>query len=88
MLRITRHTGAGSAQTIQLEGKLLGPWLDEVREACAGAMARSGRTRLDLAAVTFVDTAGVALLRELIRHGVEIAACSGYVAELLQGADT
>ena len=88
MLRITRHTGAGSAQTIQLEGKLLGPWLDEVREACAGAMAGSGRTRLDLAAVTFVDTAGVALLRELIRHGVEIAACSGYVAELLQRADT
>ena len=87
MLMITRRTGAESAQTIQLEGKLLGPWLDEVREACAGAMAGSGRTRLDLAAVTFVDTAGVALLRELIRHGVEIAACSGYVAELLQGAD-
>jgi len=87
MLRITRLTGADSAQTIKLEGKLLGPWVEEVREACAPAMARSGRTRLDLAAVTFVDTAGVGLLRELIRQGVEIAACSGYVAALLHGAD-
>ena len=88
MLRITRLTSGDSAQTIKLEGNLLGPWVDEVRGACAQAMARPGRTRLDLAAVTFVDTAGVALLRELIRQGVEIAACSGYVAELLQGADT
>ncbi|HKB35997.1 MAG TPA: hypothetical protein VKD72_06055 [Gemmataceae bacterium] len=88
MLRITRITGADSAQTIKLEGKLLGPWVDEVREACAQAMARSGRTRLDLVAVTFADAAGVALLRELIRQGVEIAACSGYVAELLHAEDS
>jgi ABC-type transporter Mla MlaB component len=83
MLRITRRTGAESAQTIQLEGKLLGPWLDEVREACAGAMARSGRTRLDLAAVTYVDAAGLQLLRDLMAQGVEIAACSSFVGELL-----
>ena len=87
MLRITRLTSGDSAQTIKLEGKLLGPWVEEVWEACTQAMARSGRTRLDLAAVTFADAAGVALLRELIRQGVEIAACSGYVAELLHGAD-
>jgi ABC-type transporter Mla MlaB component len=88
MLRITLLTGADSAQTIKLEGTLLGPWVDEVREACAGAMARPGRTRLDLTAVPFVDTAGVALLRELISRGVEIAGCSGYVAELIHRADT
>ncbi len=87
MLRITRLTGADSAQTIKLEGKLLGPWVDEVRAVCAQAMARSGRTRLDLAEVTFADAAGVELLRELIRQGVEISACSGYVAELLHGED-
>src|SRR5262245_16031831 len=34
------------AQTIKLEGNILGPWVDEVRGACAQAMARSGRPRL------------------------------------------
>jgi len=88
MLRITRIAGADPTKTIKLEGKLLGPWVDEVRKACAQAMAGSSRTRLDLSAVTFVDAAGVALLRELIRQGVEIAACSGYVAELLHAEDS
>jgi hypothetical protein len=40
--------------------------------------------RLDLAAVTYVDAAGVELLRDLIAEGVEIAACSSFVHELLQ----
>ncbi len=85
MLRITEMASTESVSTIKLEGKLLDPWVGEVRKACAAARVRSGRTRLDLAAVTFVDAAGVDLLRELIRQGVEIAACSGYVAEILQG---
>ena len=81
MLRITRRTGAESAQTIQLEGEILVPWVRAVREACT----KRGRRprRLDLAAVTYVDAAGVELLRDLMAEGVEIAACSSFVGELL-----
>ena len=78
MLRITRILEPHSAPTLRLEGKLLEPWIEELLQEYADGI------RLDLSAVTFVDTAGAMLLRQLIERGTEIVACSGYVAELLQ----
>ena len=86
MIRLTRIAGPRATQTIKLEGKLLGPWVDEVRKACASGAAPTGRTSLDLAALTFVDAAGVGLLRELIDRGIEVDVCSSYVAELLRAS--
>jgi len=71
-------------QAIRLEGKLLRPWVDEVRKACVSATDPACRTSLDLSALTFVDAAGEELLRKLIGQGVEVVACSSYVAELLR----
>jgi anti-anti-sigma regulatory factor len=88
VLKITRIARAGAAPILKLEGYLLGPWVDEVRQACAEPAAGAGRTCLDLAAVTFVDAAGAELLRDLIRQGTEVAACSSFVAELLHLEDT
>jgi hypothetical protein len=86
MLRITRFTGTHPTQTIRLEGKLLRPWIDEVRKACASGTDPAGRTTLDLSALTFVDAAGEELLRELIGQGIEVVSCSSYVAELLRAS--
>jgi hypothetical protein len=84
MLRLTRIAGANSTQTIRLEGKLLGPWVEEVRKACG--TVRSVRTSLDLSALAFVDGAGERLLRDLIGRGIKVVACSNYVAELLRSS--
>ena len=81
MLKITRVPHKGQGLTIKLEGEVFGPWVDSVRAACA-IRGRRPR-RLDLAAVTYVDAVGVELLRDLIAEGVEIAACSSFVRELL-----
>jgi anti-anti-sigma regulatory factor len=70
--------------TVKLEGEILAPWVDAVRDACAKLGRVSRRLRLDLAAVTYADTAGVQLLRELAGQGVEIAACSSFLRALLQ----
>ena len=86
MLRITRIEGTLPTQTIRLEGKLLRPWVDEVRQACASGTDPAGRTSLDLSALTFVDATGEKLLRELIGQGIEVVACSSYVAELLRAS--
>jgi hypothetical protein len=51
------------------------------RHACA-VRGRRPR-RLDLTAVTYVDAAGIQLLRDLMAEGVKIAACSSFVGELL-----
>ena len=84
MLRITRLMGTHLTQTIRVEGKLLRPWVDEVRKACVSGTDPARRTSLDLSALTFVDAAGEGLLRELIGQGIEVLACSSYVAELLR----
>jgi ABC-type transporter Mla MlaB component len=82
VLKITEMPG----QAFRLEGKLLGPWVDELRSACTPPLERHELVQLNLAAVTFVDAAGAELLRELINHGVAITGCSGFVAALLYGA--
>jgi anti-anti-sigma regulatory factor len=82
VLKITRLSHKGRDLTIKLEGELLGAWVSAVRDVCAGRGRRP--RRLDLAAVTYVDAAGVQLLRDLIADGVEIAACSSFVGELLR----
>jgi anti-anti-sigma regulatory factor len=82
MLRMTR-TQSGPATIIFVEGKILGPWVDEVRSAVAAVPDGQAR-RLDLTGVTFVDAAGAELLAALRRDGVEIASCSHFVADLLE----
>jgi hypothetical protein len=69
--------------TIKLEGEILAPWVDTVRDACSTGGRRPGRLRLDLATVSYADAAGTQLLHDLMREGIEIAACSSFLAELL-----
>jgi hypothetical protein len=78
MLRITRMAGPEPAETMKLEGKLVGPWVDALRECCAGQEG----LHLDLSAVSFIDAAAVKLLRELLARGMTCT-CSALVAELL-----
>jgi ABC-type transporter Mla MlaB component len=85
MLRITHTHGDDLVSTLKLEGKLLGPWVTELARSCDALPYSPERLRLDLSAVSFVDEPGVALLRDLLRRGATLAACSGLVAELLHG---
>jgi len=82
MLRITHSKSNGILSVVKLEGKLLGPWVAELR-ALFQEPARVGDCRLDLSELVFADAAGAALLQELRREGIEIEACSPFVAELL-----
>jgi ABC-type transporter Mla MlaB component len=74
MLRITTHTTA-EGLTFQLEGRLVGPWVTELRE-CWQRTRSDGRcpVRVDLRAVTYADAAGTALLADLYRQGAELLA--------------
>ena len=87
MLKITEIGWNDSGRTFKLEGKLLGPWVDELRNVCTQPLERFEQVGLDLAAVTFVNAVGAELLRELIRQGIIITQCSAFVAELLHAED-
>jgi hypothetical protein len=81
MLRIS-ESGRGETRVIRLEGKLLEPWVEEVQALFAGLEAQA-LPGLDLAGLSFVDRPGLDVLRRLHRQGVQIKACSPFVAELL-----
>ena len=84
MIRITHVSAPDAALTLKVEGKLLEPWVGELLQACTGGRSRPQPIKLDLSALHFVDEAGARLLRDLIRQGIQVTKCSGYVAELLR----
>ena len=87
MLRITwiDAEGSDSNRTLKLEGKILGPWVDELGRACEVSGLPQHCLRLDLAAVTFVDSIGLKLLDDLLRQGATIVGCSDFISVLLNG---
>jgi ABC-type transporter Mla MlaB component len=88
VLKISWVTRRRRAPILKLEGELVGPWVELVRDACAPQALRADRAALDLSAVTFADAAGAALLRDLTQHGMAITASSRFIAELLQVPDS
>ena len=83
MLKITQRVTPVEGTIVVLEGKLLEPWVAEVR-ALFSQPVPAPLPRLDLSALTFVDAAGIELLQNLLREGVAVESCSAFVATLLR----
>jgi len=75
MLRITTNDDPGCL-TFQLEGKLAGPWVQELQDCWQKTMAEHRRpvVRVDLTGVTFLDTAGKEFLAALHAQGAHFVA--------------
>ena len=75
MLRITADDQP-RILSFRLEGRLEGPWVEELQKCWRGLVARAGTPalRVDLTGVTFVDTAGKAQLTAMHREGAEFIA--------------
>ncbi|MGA2255718.1 MAG: hypothetical protein ABSG53_13820 [Thermoguttaceae bacterium] len=83
MLRITA-TRNDSQTILKLEGKLLEPWIEELRGAYTLAKSRSEQVVLNLADLSYADEAGTRLLCNFVQRGVAIGECSAFVTELLR----
>jgi anti-anti-sigma regulatory factor len=87
MLRIT-VISEPELLTFRLEGKLAGPWVQELAQCWQTTLASQGKPglRLDLTGVTFVDAAGKQFLAALHLEGAEfvVSGCSmrAMVAEI------
>lgn len=90
MLRISHESTTAARVMVRLEGEINGRWVDELRRVCdralVGAVADERRLVLDLANVSSIDPAGLALFRELATRLV-VTNCSPYLAELLKDLD-
>lgn len=73
MLRITRRTD-GELIVFELEGRLAGPWVEELAGCWLEASARAPQLVLELKEITFVDASGRKLLAEMHRAGVRFHA--------------
>src|SRR5260370_37647108 len=75
MLKITSQR-IGNDVTLELEGKLAGPWVAELRRFWRELKAGGGMEGVEVrvCAVTFIDAAGKLLLSEMYLEGVELVA--------------
>ena len=86
MLKISIINNSDQAIELQLEGKLVGPWVEELRKLSDEALALQKNVSLDLEKVWFVDSRGVTLLRDLAKRQVSELNCSQFVSQQLKEA--
>ena len=81
MVRITQ-TDSLTLTTFSLDGKLLGPWVDELRQVIASVRAKDA-VRLNLEHLRYADAAGIELLRIVRSAGVQLVGVSPLMEGLL-----
>ena len=86
MLRISIIHRADEGIQFQLEGRLIGPWVEELRRLSDQALSQQKTVSLDLQKVWFVDLQGVDLLRDLAKKQVTQINCSPFVSQQLKEA--
>jgi len=84
MLRIASADRPGYGATLVLEGRVIGPWVDELRRACQRVLVTGAPLTLDLREVAFVGRDGLELLRRLVDGGVALVNCPAFVSEQLR----
>ena len=83
MLKVTT-TNQNQTITLKLEGKLAGPWVQEVTRVWADTASspRSGYV-VDLRSVTFIDSSGQALLARMTRQGAKLIAADCLTSKIV-----
>ena len=84
MLKISQVEPVKRSVTLRLEGRVVGPWVAELRQSCEQILGEGCSLRLHLAEVEFVDANGVALISSLRSQGVSLVECPPFVAEQLK----
>jgi ABC-type transporter Mla MlaB component len=84
VLRISIHTDSDKSIRLGIEGWLVGPWVEELRQQSERALLEAGKVTLDLEKLLFVDSPGAALLRELAARHVVHVNCSTFISQQLK----
>jgi len=84
MLKIERSKSKNPGITLRLEGRVIGPWVEEVRKVSEKIIASGSTLALDLSEVTFLDREGIRLLQVLRQRQVTFLNSSVFVAEQLR----
>ena len=88
MLKISQTAKANHSITLKLEGRVVGPWVGELRQVCETLLPEGRPLKLDLTDVTFADASGVSALSSLKSRGVTFTNCSPFLQEQLKSPVT
>jgi hypothetical protein len=84
VLRISSATEAGSLVRLKAEGTIVGDWVPLLEAECLRHLAARGLVELDVAGISFVDRAGVVMVRGLVGRGVQVVGAGALVEALLR----
>jgi ABC-type transporter Mla MlaB component len=84
MLKISQAGTPNHSVTLKLEGRVVGPWVEELRRICEPLLAEDRALKLDLAEVSYVDAGGVAALNSFTSRGAELKNCSPFVEQQIK----
>ena len=87
MLRISLGIEGIRGVAFRLEGRVVGPWVSALREACEKVLEEKRDLTLDLTEVMFASRAGLTLLLELKAQGVVLSGSSPFLSQELNAAD-
>jgi anti-anti-sigma regulatory factor len=86
MLKISEIPPSNHTVTLRLEGRVVGPWVVELRESCEKLLSNGRVLNLRLAEVEFLDASGINLLMQLRKRGVRLLDCAPFVEAQLKSA--
>ena len=87
VLRISVTSDSDVSIHFQLEGKLIGPWVEELRQLSNTALLGNKAVTLDLKKLWFTDLPGAGLLRDLQQRQVSQINCSQFITQQLLAVD-
>jgi anti-anti-sigma factor len=84
MLKITRVKESKKEITLQLDGRVTGPWIELLRESVESVLEEGLQLTLDLKNICFIDCEGLALIKNLMSRRVQQVNAPLFVAEQLR----
>jgi ABC-type transporter Mla MlaB component len=81
VLRISITEAVVGLIAVQLDGQVSGQWVELLQKTCEVQLKKGARLTIDLRNVSFADREGIALLRNLRDHRVEILNALPFIAE-------
>jgi hypothetical protein len=84
MLKISQARTPNHSVTLKLEGRVVGPWVEELRRICEPLLEEQHEVNLDLADVSYADGEGVATLTRFKSRGVKLDNCSAFLEQQMK----
>jgi hypothetical protein len=79
MLRISGFEAAADETKLRLDGKLIGPWVSELRVLCEPILAKGQQIEIDCGGLSSIDIDGIELMQMLQGEGVLLVKCSPFL---------